>query len=210
MNRKSQVEKFEARLGKIKKDEEVIKESEIRNNTPEKRAEKIAKNNGISTEDIFAIITRESINPFVKMWNNSMEDVIRETIRNEIKDLVSETIREELISAYKGFIRGMTNIETIEKAIKEEVKETVHQTFTSNENITSIVEQNVKSDSSQYGELNQYILNFAKEGGNPGNGKAFKSSSSRANGLYQKFIRHNKGIKGAWNEYVDLVLNNNK
>jgi hypothetical protein len=115
---KSQLEKFQARMSKMKKDEHVIKQQELKNSTIEKKAEKIAKQHGVSTEEIFAIITRESIGGFVQLWNNSMETVLRETLRGEIREIIREVVREQMTEAYKGIITGMMDVESI---VREEM-----------------------------------------------------------------------------------------
>ena len=201
MRRKTQVEKFNARFGKNWADEQAIKEGEIKNSKPEVKAEKLVKANGIDPEEIFAIVTRENIGLMNKLWNNSMENVIKETIKNEVKELVRETIREELLSAYKGILKGMNNeliknsepLKEIEIA-KREVATTVAKKYTVTKNKDELIAN---------------IIKAKNEGINPSVGKTFKSLSGRHNGLYQRFMTENKGIKGAWKNFVQDVLNEN-
>lgn len=218
MSRKSQLEKFEARVAKAKKDEEVIKQSEIKENTLENRAGKIVKNYGLSTEDIFMIITRESSETFVKMWNNSMENVVRETLRTEIKAIVQETIQQELAEAYRGIIKGMTTaaVEKVdmEKLIKSELENITKFTeeqIEANEITDNIhelnTENNIQPENDEfYEELKQALIEQHYMGVDVTVAKTFKKSGGRNNTLYQKFVKRNKGKRGYWKEYVEAII----
>jgi hypothetical protein len=238
--RKSQLEKFNARMSKMKRDEQVIKQKELENSTVEKKAEKIAKQHGVSTEEIFAIITRESISGFVQLWNNSMESTIRETIRGEVREIIREVVQEQMIEAYKGIVKGMTDVESI---VKEEMKNAAAETiapplapYQIKAGLAHDLGQLQVSNPEQYmneperekrvgtfkkkragrqkiytqdfeEELREAVLKGDADGVIVGIGKHFKKSSSRNSTLYQKFLQKNKGVSGAWANYVANILN---
>jgi gas vesicle protein len=212
-NRKSQLEKFESKMAKKKRDEDAIKQSNVKGNTLEKRAGKIVKDFDLSTEDIFAIITRDSMGAFAKMWNNSMESVIRETIRTEIR----QVIREELAAAYRGVIKGMTedNISDISETIREEVdnfkEEIQYAAYTAAEpkQETEQEEKTIKYTVKERDEkeLKQLVIEaHYKNDVDPYSGKSFKSSGPRNNTLYQNFMKQNRGTKGVWKQFVLDVI----
>jgi hypothetical protein len=134
MGRKSQVEKFNRRQGKVKKDDAVIREAEAKQQNKsigEKGANIMAKHTN-NTEEVFAVIAQSGMEAFMRTWNNSMESVIRETIRTEVKALV----QEELQSAMKGMFAGMNDAmkeminpsaiqEKVEEAMTEQVEERI-------------------------------------------------------------------------------------
>lgn len=200
MNRKTQVEKFQAKYGVKKKDEQVIKEKQIKKTIQEKGAE-IARNKNVNTEDVFAVIGKDSVDTFVKMWNNSMETVIKETIREEIKPLIREIVREELISAFTGISRGLAGdikIEIETPTVSEETVEEEAQVIEEPEDFEELY---------FYDELREHIHMAKVKGIDPYMGSKFKKLSSRANGLYQTFAKHHKGRRGSWKRFVKLTLN---
>lgn len=99
--RKSQLDKFNARMGKAQKDTKVVREAEMKNSTLEKVAEReMSKQYGMKPEDIFAVFGREHIGAFVQQWNNSIETKIKksyEPLEKEVKSLREEVkmFREE-------------------------------------------------------------------------------------------------------------------
>jgi hypothetical protein len=207
MGRKSQVEKFYARQAKKKVDDEVIYSTAIERKTLEERGEIIAENNGMSTEEIFAVIGRNSIQPFIRLWNNSMESVIKEHMRNEIKDIVREVIREELTSAVTGFIKGMdlnVLIPQQPQTIKQDIK------IEPTEQKVELSEREQIKQKAFYEELEQAIKTGYANNIEVHIGRKFKESSSRNNGLYQVFLKYNKGIRGAWVAHVNSVMKNNQ
>lgn len=207
MKRKSQVEKFNAKYAKARLDEEAVTVKKSKPVTLERRGEIAAASNGMNTEEIFAIIGRNSVEPFVKMWNNSMENVVRDSMRTEIKEIVREVIREELVSAFNGLIRGMScsNETEIEKQVEAQV-----ETKAEEQEIEKPVVTMPKDEKQRkfYNELDEAIITQHERGTNIYIGKIFKSTSSRNNTLYQKFLYHHKGVKGAWSTYIDYVLAN--
>lgn len=216
--RKSQLEKFNSRVGKMHKDEEVIKKAEIKNSTVEKQAEKIVSKFGLSTEDIFAIITHESIGGFVKLWNNSMEDVVRKSMRTEMKDIVREVIQEEMVSAYKGILRGINdfksavNIELEPEEVLEDniVEFELEQKEYKIQSVASVVAEpkvnKIIFDKSATAE--EIIVKLHQEGIDPIKGKNMVLQGSKAITLYNTFMRNHKGERGAWKDYVLSILNN--
>lgn len=199
-----QITKFNKRYGKAKEDEKVIIETEMKNQTLEKSAVKIAKESNVSTEDIFAIITRNSMESFMNLWSNSIEEVVRKTIRTEIR----QVIQEELVGAYTGIMKGMTEVK-MEGIINDEINSIFNDK--NPEPAIKFEEEKPKeriNKKSYLDELEQAIRKANSEGINVILGKSFKSTSSRNSGMYQKFMRENKGIKGAWSTHVRNILKN--
>jgi hypothetical protein len=104
--RKSQLEKFNARQAKAKAVDNMIAEQNakaaMQTKTIEEKGAEILKTT-TGREDVFAVIARDSMESFMKMWNNSMENVIRETVRTE----VTAMIQTEMEAAMKGMFSGM-------------------------------------------------------------------------------------------------------
>lgn len=195
-----QVTKFNKRYAKDKEDEKAIVEKAIKNQTIEKAAIDIAKSKSVSTEDIFAVITRNSMESFINLWSNSMEDVIRKTVREEMKQ-VRQVIQEELVGAYTGIMKGMTEAK-IGGIINDEITSIIHEQKPNEE------KRKARTNKQPYlDELEKAILKAHSDGINVISGMSFKKSSSRNSGLYQRFYRENKGIKGAWNDHVQAILN---
>ena len=200
----SQLEKFKSRQAKMKTDTVVIKEQGLKNSTPEKQGEKIAKQHGLTTEDIFAVITRESMGPFIKMWNNSMENVIRETIRTEIRQIM----QEEMVAAYKGIMKGL--MPEIDIDIKEQVAEVIKEEI---EPLIPFEEPQLKETPNKLHidknvSLDQAIILLNEAGINPTVGATWTKQGGRFSTLYVNFMKDNKGIKGAWRNHVLSVLKN--
>lgn len=233
----SQVEKFQAREAKAakhQKDEEVVRETELKNSTLDKRAGRVAKQYGYSTEDIFMIIARDSAQSWMKMWNNSMENVIRETIRQEVQPMIQEAIQQELASAVRGFIKGMTEFsqEQIAETVQEEIQIAVNPESQFKNGLQQLQEKRTEAFESKLNEMKQetdeYVKNLnldvipveliadektriavieAHQAGiDPVQVNKFKKFKPTCNTVYQRFTRKNKGIKGAWKQYVDSVI----
>ena len=220
-SRQSQVTKFQAKWSKNQQDEDVVAETELQNSTMQKQAEKVTKNYGRTTEDIFMIIARDSVESFTKMWNNSMESVVRETMRTEIKAIVQETIQQELVAAYTGIVKGLTGTvfgqANIQEMVEEEIKKIVHpepEIKVEAEKVEQPIEPKTKgtrvrtrtTEAEFYKELNNALRVAKEEGINIKVGKDFKTSTSRNNGLYQKFNKYHAGQKGAWVAYIEKLF----
>lgn len=116
--RKSQVEKFLSRQGKAHADTMEIAKGNI--TKPKSDMDKGADlmNNvkpGTKTEDIVAAITREGMDTFLQLWNNSMQNTIKETLKQEreimrqqIQEEMRTVIQEEIAGAMKGAVAGVT------------------------------------------------------------------------------------------------------
>jgi hypothetical protein len=236
MNRKSQLEKFELRQSKMRKDEEVIKNTELKNSTLEKRAGKVAQQHGMSTEDIFMIIARDSAGEFLKMWSNSVENVVRETIQTEVRNVVQQVVQEELASAVRGFMKGLMPQPNIEEMVKDEVFAVFNPEPEFKNGLQKLQEEQEGAFESKLNEMKQETDEYVKKmsideepvterevvadeetrqaiienhlaGNNPTSVKQFKKAWPRNNTLYQKFVKNNKGIRGGWAGYVTEVIN---
>lgn len=220
MSRKSQLEKFELRMSKQRKDEEVVKETEVKNSTLEKRAGKVANQYGISTEDIFMIIARDSASTFLKMWNNSMENVVRETIQAEVRNV----IQEELASAVRGFMKGlsMTNHE-MDEEIEEEIEKQAPEikpflAFDSKLNemkvetddyVKILAKHEEKADENGFiadDEMKEAIIQSHHMGIDVTSAVQFKNLYARNSTLYQRFVKNNAGRRGGWKTYSANVI----
>lgn len=116
--RKSQVEKFLSRQAKADADVQAIAKGNL--TKPKTDMDKGAElmNNvkpGTKTEDIVAAITREGMDTFLQLWNNSMQNTIKETLRQEreimrqqIQEEVRAVMQEELAGAMRGAVAGVT------------------------------------------------------------------------------------------------------
>ena len=223
MSRKSQLEKFEARRAKARMDENVVAEGEIKASTLQETGKKVANEYGMSTEDIFMIIARDSVKAFVTMWENSTRNTVQETIRTEMATMVREAVREEMVAAFTGIVKGImpAQDEIVKNIVKDEIKQaTAEVAATVQEQINPIIKQQSVTKEKRkpgpkrarttpaqfYEELKYALLEYKEEGGDPTVGTPFKKSSSRNNGLYQKFNKLNAGQKGAWKTYVEKVL----
>lgn len=205
---KSQVEKFNAKRAKMNADTNIIKLKEVENNKPENKAKKIVKRYDLSTEDIFAIITRNSIGSFMHMWNNSMENVIRKSMKDEIRQI----IREELRDAYRGMLRGMTDVENI---ISDEIKQVMQEEIRHAASTATLEPEIGKEKTKPVGkvlnndkteQLRQMIIEAAYQGHNPRIGSHFKKISPKHSTANQNFNKATKGVKNAWRTFVNEVL----
>lgn len=216
-SRKSQVEKFNARWGKIKKDENVIREAEAKRALEKKDIMKkgydVLKsvNPNAETEDVFAVIARNSIGTFIDTFRNSIREMIREVVSTEFKNVVHEVVKSELQSAVTGLIKGLSSIqgiviEEMENIIQEEAANISKSTTIKLPENDDVEVKTGKISKEQ--ELNSLIVQAYKDGLDPRIGSKFKKYSSRANGLYQRFMIEYKGQRGAWKNYVESVLKN--
>jgi hypothetical protein len=215
--RKSQVEKFYARWGKVRKDENVIREVEARKALEKKdimeKGYDVFKsvNPNAKTEDVFAVIARDSVGLFIDMFRNSIREMIREVVSTEFKNVVHEVISSELQSAAVGLIKGFNSVqgiikEEVENIVQEEV-ENISETTIMKLPENDVVEVKAEKISKEQ-ELNSLIVQAYQDGLDPRIGSKFKKYSSRANGLYQIFMMEHKGQKGAWKNYAESVLKN--
>lgn len=104
--RKTQVEKFNAKVRKAQGIEHSLAESKAKAAMEQKdymkEGEKVLKQLA-PAEEVFAVIARSGMEAFIKTWNNSMESVIRETLRTEVRKM----IQEEMEAAVTGMFAGM-------------------------------------------------------------------------------------------------------
>lgn len=219
----SQVDKFNQRAAKATKsykDEEVIKETEIKSSTIEKVGHKVAKQYGYSTEDIFMIIARDSMELWSKMWNNSMESVVRETIRTEVKEIVKDVIQDELSQAVRGFMRGMAmaQMEMVEDEIDEQVEFELKPFMNPEQHMDepeleyassepAIAEPEVQTifRIADKEKLDRAVIELHESGVDPTKAQSMKQMGGTYSTLYQRFVKHNPG-RGLWKEYVESVI----
>lgn len=126
MGRKSQLEKFDARMRKARAVDNQIAEQNAKaaqQNDIMKEGEKIMKETTGQSNNVFAVIARDSMEGFIKTWNNSMDNVVKTTIRNEtetmrnqiqamIQDEIKAMVQSELESAVRGVFAGINEAVT--------------------------------------------------------------------------------------------------
>lgn len=104
--RKSQLEKFDRKMAKSQaiqhQEAETKAKAAIQKKDIMEQGREVLKTT-TGREDVFAVIARDSMESFMKLWNNSMENVIRETVRTE----VTAMIQTEMEAAMKGMFSGM-------------------------------------------------------------------------------------------------------
>lgn len=142
MSRKTQVEKFQRKWGKDQFEHQILKEKELQQsldkNKVMKDAEKILSKEVGETEEVFAVIARSGMETFIQTWNNSMENVIRETIKNEVKSMV----HEEMQTAIRGMFTGMNQaLGAMTQSTMPIPKEPVHIKIEEDQ-----IEEEIKSD----------------------------------------------------------------
>lgn len=118
---KTGLERWNQREGKRKADEVAIRRGKATQQTVEEKGLDVLKQvkPQATTEDVFAVIARDSMEPFVKLWTNSVESSVNKSfkeampmLRAEMKDMVREVVQEviqdEMEQAIRGMVRGMT------------------------------------------------------------------------------------------------------
>jgi hypothetical protein len=157
-NRQSQVEKFNARAAKMKADAEAIRLAALKRSAEldnyEKEGERVMKE-AAPTEEVFAVIARSGMESFMKVWNNSMETVIRETVRTEVRSM----IQEELQAAMKGMFQGMN--EAVTGVIKESVMPKVEEELV--EKVSGPLSQRIKAEMEEKQEPQYNTPRYSKE-----------------------------------------------
>lgn len=211
----TQVEKFNARMAKMKRDEEVIETENFKNSTVKKVGEKIAEKHGVSTEDIFMIVTRDSMESFMNLWNNSLGN----TLENSIKDVVREVIRDELLSAYKGILKGFET--EAPKTTEQSIQDLMPELFAVAATTAEVERKPIMKDPNEqqffdyickckyYDRLENAIKDAAGRGYDPTIGKDFKKVEPTYNTLYQKFMKDSKKFnapRGTWKKFVGNIL----
>lgn len=238
MSRKSQVEKFYARESKKAVDTQVIKEAEVKRQVKDETIERVAerqmKRFGMTAEDIFAVFGREHIGPFIKMWNNSIDDHIAQTtkpildevqaLRKENQELrqqiteLPDMITDVLALAMQGIMKGIG--ESLMVPQQAESVEVEWDSITGGESelskVSYIIDIDRLLDNNElvrlpneiyvWDELDKLIRFYYEEGVDVIKGTHFKKQSSRTNGLYQSFMREYAGQKGAWKSHVLMVI----
>lgn len=234
--RKSQLEKFEARQSKAQAITHTIQEENFKKSIqPKNIMERGAQlmntiKPGSKTEDIAAAITHEGMATFMKLWNNSMEDTIRATMKDAIRPMVSEIVREviqeELAAAIKGVFSGMNGFmqpqSTEDEIIVEEVNHVEpieHELPVFHMPLSQRVKEEQELEAPKkkrvgripvavwMNELEELIKSI--EDVDPRVGIHFEKKGGRYRSLYQKFMQQYKGVKGAWKAHVEKVLANN-
>lgn len=221
MTRKSQVEKFNARMGKKKADTVVIREAEAKaaqhKASQEGQVEEMTKQVGINTEDVIAVITREGAAPFAKMFTNSAEESMKavmqsETFRDVIRSVVREVVADEIASAVRGVFRGLNDVvkdaagEVVEEAISFEVKQHVDELLDDEKKEDEPKRKYSRKGSIDWGDkefAKNYMFSLLEEAEALGvditKGKQFKQVGGKFNTAYQKGLPAlYDGARGAW------------
>lgn len=112
--RKSQVEKFSARIGKVKMDEQVIREAEA------KRAQEVANE---ETEEV------KAMRVWAKIWGNSIENTMKNAIAPVLKEMVREVVREEMTFMMKSFSEAQSSFspDFLREELRSEVRSALQQ-----------------------------------------------------------------------------------
>ena len=115
------LDRWNQRQGKNKADEQAIRRNWNKQQTVEEKGLDVLKTAKpqATTEDVFAVIARDSMEPFVKLWTNSVESsvnksfkeampVLRAEMKDMVREVVQEVIQDEMEQAIRGMVRGMT------------------------------------------------------------------------------------------------------
>jgi imidazolonepropionase-like amidohydrolase len=149
--------------------------------------------------------------------------------------MIQETIQQELASAVRGFIKGMTEFsqEQIAETVQEEIQIAVNPESQFKNGLQQLQEKRTEAFESKLNEMKQetdeYVKSFKlndipvelvadektremvaeahQAGIDPVQVNKFKKYKPACNTVYQRFTRNNKGVKGAWRQYVETVLN---
>lgn len=246
--RKTQLEKWQAKYGKMYADEQHIAEKLAKDamEEREKTALDYTKNDTVnkgeiiiktqatneSSEVVFAAdaeaLSSNTLQQFLSGLSkagiqDSLKDIEEAAYRSQVRFLNSQleilykiqeqaaydgtlrALKDFAIAQEQGVMRAFKDILSNQQQANEEHK---FETRPSNENefeIRSIASQ--ISTTKFEDELNSLIVQAVEKGIDPRVGKAFKKLGPRFNTMYQKFVMKNKGIKGAWRNYVDDFLN---
>lgn len=219
------LDRWNQRQGKNKADEQAIRRGKINKTVEEKGLEalKTAKPQA-TTEDVFAVIARDSMEPFVKLWTNSVESSVNKSfkeampmLRAEMKDMVREVVQEviqdEMEQAIRGMVRGMT--ESIASLQQPQLH--VVPASTPQEKEVEPVKQMVtrRRGKGKYHTPESIKATIIKAYEQIGNDvyvvKRFKALGSEYSGAYQAHTRDNKipgndKRRNGWQQFVASVL----
>lgn len=135
MSRKRQLEKFLKKWGLEQADR--IREEEQRARaamyaaSPEGQADRIMKQNNMSTEEVFMIITQSGVPIITQMWANSVSRAIEETLEkflesDRFKQIIEAVVQEQIVQAANGVLKGLQAYgqQMVDEAIERVKKET--------------------------------------------------------------------------------------
>lgn len=215
------LDRWQKRYGANKRDEEVIRNARNKQKTEMEVAKEIVstiKKKPVSTEDIFAVIARDSIGTLTQMWANNVQNTIIKTVREdvmpvfkeEIRATVREVVQEELADAVQGIMRGIVEgmMQGQVSIVPQQQEEPV---ITPQEE-----EEEVKEVKVYESAIDERIANLIMEahkeiGAEVYAANKFKKVGSKFNSGYQAYMRdlgkQGKPTRGVWKLKVAEVLN---
>ncbi len=218
----SGLDRWNKRYGANKRDEEIIRAGKLKQKTEMEVAKEIVstiKKKPVSTEDIFAVIARDSIGTLTQMWANNVQNTIIKTVREdvmpvfkeEIRATVREVVQEELADAVQGIMRGI-----VEGMMQGQVSIVPQQqeqepVITPQEEEEEVKEVKVY-ESAMDERISNLIIEAHKEiGPEVYAANKFKKVGSKFNSGYQAYMRdlgkQGKPTRGVWKLKVAEVLN---
>ena len=227
------LDRWNRRAGKNKADEQAMRKNWKPNKTLEEKGLEALKSvkPQATTEDVFAVIARDSMEPFMKLWTNSVESsvnksfnevmpVLRAEMKEMVREVVQEVIQDEMEQAIRGMVRGIT--ESI-ASMQQPQLHVVQPVSAPQEEEVAPVQQMVtrRRGKGKYHTPESIKRTIIKAYEQIGNDvyvvKRFKALGSEYSGAYQAHTRDNK-IEGndkrrnGWQSFVASVLveHNNK
>lgn len=215
----SGLDRWNKRYGANKRDEEIIRQGKLKQKSEMEVAKEIVstiKKKPVSTEDIFAVIARDSIGTLTQMWANNVQNTIIKTVREdvmpvfkeEIRATVREVVQEELADAVQGIMRGI-----VEGMMQGQVSIVPQQQEQEPVITPQEEEKEVKVYESAMDErISNLIMEAHKEiGSEVYAANKFKKIGSKFNSGYQAYMRdlgkQGKPTRGVWKLKVAEVLN---
>lgn len=227
-NTRTGLDRWNRKYGKDKADESAVRRNWKPNQTVEEKgleALKTAKPQA-TTEDVFAVIARDSMEPFVKLWTNSVESSVNKSfkeampmLRAEMKDMVREVVQEviqdEMEQAIRGMVRGMTESIASLQQPQLHVVQPVNAPQVQEEVASEVSRPSKRRGKGKYHtpeRIKELVLKAYEQIGNDVYiVREFKKLGSDYSGAYQAHTRDNK-VEGnakrrnGWQSYVASVL----
>lgn len=234
MSRKSQLEKWDAKWAKQQVDEQVVIEAKMKEGQQNESVwnEEIEKGEiKIKTEGKVAFVadrdalTSSNLQKFLsglsregvkdclkdieessyeanKRFFNSQLEVIYKVQEQASYDGTIRALRDFNNAKENGKMRAFNDVFSNEtKGTKQEIKITENQPQQKEDDIVDIVEQHTENT-----DLDSIILEAYELGVNVLTGSAMKKFGGKYSTAYQKFMKENRGVRGAWRNHVEKVL----